>query len=209
MKWCRLFLLFILGVSTSALLAVTPPDFYFTKYTLTELWFLNQHYTEIENNRLIRIEGLYQDHQWKKPYAYQESLKALGLNIRDYNVLQFSIRETGGVNFAFPLVLVWAEKGALPELTNLQKGRKIALYGRFLNLKDSEFAIELHVMETIDKGGRQVQVLLDTRMPPTPTPTITPTPTPGPNLWQKLQKKLKSVQAQGTVTPEAVPNPAP
>jgi hypothetical protein len=188
--------------------AKAEPDFYFTNYAFTKIEFLNQNYTEIENGRMIRIDGIYQNHEWKKPYAYRERLKAIGKDIRNYNILQFSIREADGVNYSFPIVLVWLEKGFLPELNDLKKGRRVALYGQFYYLKDSDYALELHVLETIDKGGRKVEMLLDGRMPPTPTPTVIPSPTPGPSLWKRIQKKLKlreTPQPAGTVTPEALP----
>ena len=137
-----------------------------------------------------------------------ERLKAIGKDIRNYNIIQISLRETDGVRFAFPNLLVWTEKGALPELDSLLKGARVALYGHFYPLKNAEYALELHVLETITKGGRNVDVLLDGRMPPTPTPTVTPTATPGPGLWKTIQKKLKigaTPVPTGTVTPEALP----
>jgi hypothetical protein len=208
MKGLRLPILFVLALSAAASVARPAPDLYFTHYTRTELWFLNQHYTEIENGRMIRIEGVYQGHEWKKPFAFRERMKAIDKDVRNYNVLQMSLRELDGVNYAFPILLVWTEKGALPELETLHKGQRVALYGHFYNLKASEYALELHVLETVDKGGRQVDVLLDGRMPATPTPTVTPTPTPGPSLWKRVQKRLKigaTPQPTGTVTPEPLP----
>jgi hypothetical protein len=207
MKVFRPLILLILALPVFAY-AKAEPDFYFTNYTRTEIWFLNQHYNEINNGRMIRIEGIYQGHEWKKPYAYRERLKAIGKDVRDYNILKFSIRELDGVNYTFPVILVWSKKETLPELGDLKKGRRIALYGQFYKLKDSDYALELHVLETIDKGGSKVELLLDGRMPLTPTPTVTPTPTPGPSLWMRIQKKLKfkeTPQPTGTVTPEALP----
>ncbi len=208
MKGLRLPILLVLALSAASLGAKAEPDFFFTNYQRTELWFLNQHYTEIESGRMIRIEGIYHGHEWKKPYAYRERLKAIGKDIRNYNIIQISLRETDGVRFAFPNLLVWTEKGALPELDSLLKGARVALYGHFYPLKNAEYALELHVLETITKGGRNVDVLLDGRMPPTPTPTVTPTATPGPGLWKTIQKKLKigaTPVPTGTVTPEALP----
>jgi len=210
MKVLRLSMLLVLAMTAVRLFAKAEPDFYFTNYTPTEIWFLNEHYSGIENGRMIRIEGIFQSLEWKKPFAFRERFKAIGKDVRTYNVLQMSLREKDGVNFAFPVLMVWAEKGALPELTSLQKGRRVALYGHFYNLKASEYALELHAVETIDKGGRKVETVFDGRMPPTPTPTVTVTPTPGPSLWKKIQKKIKyreTPQPTGTVTPEAVPVP--
>lgn len=208
MTGLRLSLFLILLTSLAS--AKAEPDFYFTQYTPTEIWFLKQHYQEIENGRMIRLDGLYQSHEWKKPYAYHERLKAIDRNVKDYNILQISLREWEGVRYAFPILLVSAEKGSLSELDALKKGQRVALYGYFFNLKNSEYALELHVMETIGKGGSQIKLLLDSRLPPTPTPTITPTPTPAPSLWKKVQKWTKIRQTPeptGTVTPVAVPSP--
>lgn len=207
MKGLRLSLFLVLALAAAVLSAKAEPDFYFTNYTRTELWFLNRHYTELENGRMVRLEGTYQGHQWKKPYAYRESLKALGKSVKDYNVLQMTLREVDGVTYAFPLLLVRVEKGAMPELDALAKGQRVALYGLFYRMKDADYAIETHVLEAIHKGGRDIELVLDGRMTPTPTPTPTVTPTPGPNLWKRLQKKLKPATPQptGTVTPEALP----
>lgn len=211
MKGLRLSVILTLVLSAPFLFAKAEPDFFFTNYTPTEIWFLNQHYHEIENGRMIRVDGIYQGHQWKKPFAYYERMKAIGRDFSEFNVLQISLREWEGVRYAFPILLVSAAKGTLSELDSLKKGQRVALYGYFFNLKDSEYSLELHVLETVDKGGSQSRVLLDSRMPPTPTPTVTPTPTPAPSLWKRVQKWTRIKQTPeptGTVTPVAVPSPA-
>ncbi|HET9869600.1 MAG TPA: hypothetical protein VFR02_03760, partial [bacterium] len=82
----------------------------------------------------------------------------------------------------------------------------VAIYGKFYNLDNSDYALLVHVMDTVQKGGHDRDILLDARMSPTPTVTPTVTPTPGPTLWKKLQNAMNpKEEPTGTVTPNAGP----
>jgi len=187
-----------------ALLADPTPDFYFTQYEVTNFDFLRQYYYEVENGRMIQSEGSFTSYEWKKPYEFREKLKAVGLNVDQYNLVKFSIQEKDGLHYAFPLLLFPVQTGDLSELQSLKPGERIALYGKFFDLDKADYAIVVHVMETVQKGGHDRQILIDARVAPTPTPTCTPTPTPGPTLWDKLKSMANPTEVPtGTVTPGA------
>lgn len=197
-------LLFLAALMVTPLWADPTPDFYFTHYEITHFDFLRQYYYEIENGRAIQSEGSFISYQWKKPYEYREKLRAIGLDVNKYNILKFTIKEKDDIHYSFPLLLFPTASGDLSELNQLQLGERIAIYGKFFNLDKSEYAIAVDVMETVQRGGQDREILIDARLPLTPTPTPTVTPTPGPTLWQKLKNAINPTEVPtGTVTPNA------
>lgn len=210
--------LFLILLLTSSIIAKPAPDYFFTNYESTDLDFLRSHYTEINNGRLIQITGYFSSYKWLSPYAYQERLSAIGDNVRDYNLLQFTIEEKDNFHYSFPILLIHTSVGDLHELEQLKKGTKIVVYGKFYNLKKSEYAIETDVIEmanvmtrvniegtpSFENGGHDTEVLLDARVSPTATVTPTVTPTPAPSLWQKINNVInpkETITPTGTVTP--------
>jgi hypothetical protein len=197
-------LVFLMSLVSMPILADPTPDFYFTQYEITHFEFLRQYYYEVENGRMIQSEGSFSSFEWKKPFEYREKLKAVGLNVDRFNVLKFSIKEKDDVHYSFPLLLFPVETGDLGELNDLKPGERIAIYGKFFDFDKSEYAIVVHVIETVQKGGHDRDILLDARIPPTPTPTATVTPTPGPTLWDKVKNTVNpKEEPTGTVTPNA------
>ena len=130
-----------------------------------------------------------------------------------------SLKEKGGLNFAFPTLMFHSQTGDLNELKQLVKGDKVVIYGRFYNLKKSDFSVEVDVVEKLDAdridrgvtvreytGGHDRTILLDARVSPTPTPTATVTPTPGLSVWKRINNLVspkETVTVTGTVTPDA------
>lgn len=194
---------FLLSFATSLLADDPTPDFYFTHYEITDLDFIRQYYYQIENGRMIQFDGRFSSYAWEKPFEYREKLRSIGLNASQYNVLKFTIKENDDVHYSFPIMLFATQAGDLNELTSLSPEDHIAVYGKFFNLENSEYAIEVHIIETIKKGGHDREMLLDSRIPPTPTPTETVTPTPGPNLFDRLKILVNppTEQPTGTTTP--------
>jgi hypothetical protein len=201
-------------------------DEYVSKYEHIRLDFLRTHYLEVNNGRPIQITGYFSSYQWMPPFQYKERLQDIGLNPDRFNVLQFSLREIdpffgmvhadspdgkntighSSIHYSFPLLLFQTQAGELQELDQLKQGDRLIIYGNFYNMKKSEYAIEVHLVETVKKGGHDREILIDSRVPPTPTPTATITPTPGPNLWQKL---TNMVNPKETATPIVTTTPGP
>ena len=180
------------------------PDYYISNYEIMDLDFLRTHYTEINNGRPIRLDSHFVSYKWKSPYTFRERLKTITLDINQYNVLEFELKENDDVHYSFPVLLFHTQAGDLHELSQLSSGDRIIVYGKFYNLKKSEYAIEVDLIETVKKGGHVQGVIIDSRIPPTPTPTPTVTPTPGPNLWQKINSVINPKETPsptGTVTP--------
>ncbi len=197
-------LFLLLSLMAAPLWADPTPDFYFTQYEMTNFDFLRQYYYEVENGRMIQSEGSFSSYEWKKPFEYREKLKAAGLNVDQFNLLKFSIKEKDDLHYSFPLLLFPVQTGDLSELNALKPGERIAIYGKFFDLDKSEYAIVVHVIETVQKGGHDRDILIDARVAPTPTPTATVTPTPGPTLWDKVKNAVNPKEVPtGTVTPNA------
>jgi hypothetical protein len=202
-KLCFLALLLILP--PLSVYADKPGDYYFINYDIIDLDFLRTHYLEINNGRPIQFEGTFESVKWLELFAYKERLRLIGFDVNKYNLLQFSLRENNGFNFAFPILMFHSLTGDLSELKQLAKGDRMVIYGHFYNLKKADFAVEVDVIETIKKGGHERDMVLDGRVSPTPTPTATPTPTPGISVWQKLNNMVnpkETATATGTTTPE-------
>ena len=203
----RLSLGVFIGVMSLAALGISKPQpdiYYFSHFEGIDLDFLRTHYTEIKNNRPIRVEARYLAYKWRSPFEYKEQLNLVGFNLSSFNILQFTLKEKDDFHYVFPLLLFPTRAGDLQELQGLTAGDKIVIYGRFYNLRDSEYAITVDVMETVRKGGHDRSVLLDTRLAPTPVPMPSATPTPGPGLWNRLKKMMNSTPTPtGTTTPEA------
>jgi hypothetical protein len=185
----------------------SPDPYYFSNYREMDLEFLRSHYTEINNGRAIQIDARFLDFKWKSPFQYQEALNLDGLDVNRYHVLQFTLKEKDDFHYplyVFPVFLFPVHAGDLEDLQGLSSNQRIAVYGRFYNLKNSEFAIAVDVIETINKGGHDRTVLLDTRLAPTPTPADIPTPTPGPGIWKRLKSMMNPTPTPtGTVTTES------
>jgi hypothetical protein len=206
--------LFIAGT----LLAQTYSRDYITQYEAIDLDFLRSHYTEINNGRAIAINGSFSSYHWLSPYEYKSRLKLIGFDVQNYNVLQMVIKEKDDFHYSFPILLFHTASGDLQELDKLFKGVHVSLYGRFYKLKNSEYAIEVDVLEVnkvsthvnlvgtpvFKMGGHEQILLLDGRISPSPTPTSTVTPTPQPNLWQKVNNMInpkETITPTGTITP--------
>ncbi|HTC20326.1 MAG TPA: hypothetical protein VK859_05745 [bacterium] len=218
MKKLILSSLFLVLLLTSSMIAKPAPDYYISNYESMDLDFLRSHYTEIDNGRLIQITGHFSSYKWLSPYAYKERLSAIGDDIKDYNILQFTIEENDDFHYSFPILMIHASVGDLHELDQLQKGTKIVIYGKFYNLKKSDYAIETDLIEmdnvmtrfniqgtpSFENGGHDRELLLDARVSPTATVTPTITPTPPPSLWQKISNVVnpkETITPTGTVTP--------
>ncbi len=200
------------------MIAKPAPDYYISNYESINLDFLRSHYLEINDGRLIQVTGHFSSYKWLSPYTYKERLNAIGDNVADYNLLQFTIEEKDDFHYSFPILLIHTSVGDLHELEQLQKGTKITIYGKFYNLKKSEYAIETDLIEMVnvmyrvniqgtpsfENGGHDRQILLDARVSPTATTTPTVTPTPPPSLWQKITNVVnpkETITPTGTVTP--------
>jgi len=188
---------------TAVLLADPAPDYFFTQYEITDLDFIRQYYYQIENERMVQFEGHFSSYEWKKPFEYREKLKAVGLNVAQYNILKFILKENDDLHYSFPLLLFPTQAGDLNELNGLVPGDRVVIYGKFYNLEKSEYAVVVHVIETVRKGGHDREVLIDSRLPATPTPTVTVTPTPAPSLLDRFKSLVNppTEQPTGTVTP--------
>ena len=203
----RLSLAVFIGVLSLASLGNSKPQpdiYYFSHFEGIDLDFLRSHYNEIQNNRPIRVEGRFLAYKWRSPFEFKEQLNLVGFNLNSYHILQFTLKEKDEFHYVFPLLLFPTRAGDLQELQGLMAGDRIRIYGRFYNLRDSEYAITVDVIETVRKGGHDQSVLLDTRLAPTPVPTANATPTPGPGLWNRLKKMMNSTPTPTeTTTPEA------
>jgi len=182
----------------------TPDPFYVSNYGEMNLDFLRTHYSEINNNRAVQIEAQFLDFKWKSPFQYREALNLDGLDVNRYHVLQFTLKEKDNLHYVFPIFLFPVRYGDLEELQGLTEGQRLVIYGHFYNLKNSEFAITVDVIETVNKGGHERMALLDTRLAPTPTPADIATPTPGPGIWKRLKSMMNPTPTPtGTLTPES------
>ena len=147
-----------------------------------------------------------------------ERLSAIGYDVRNYNLLQFTLKEKDDFHYSFPILLVHTSVGELKELEQLTPGNNLTIYGKFYNLKKSEYAMEADILELENiktrvniqgtpfyaNEGHDRQMLLDARVSPTATPTATVTPTPPPSLWQKVNNLVnpkETTTPTGTVTP--------
>lgn len=175
-------------------------------YNDIDLDFVRTRYFEINNWRPIHIEGSFKSLKWIPPYQYKERLKTIGFDVNEYHVLQFTMKEKDDFHYAFPILLFKTKSGDLTELDRLTEDEHIGVYGRFFNLKKSEYAIEVDMLETINKGGHDRDILLNAMVPPTFTPTATVTNTPGPNLFQKIGNW---VNPKETATPTGTTTPGP
>jgi hypothetical protein len=208
------FLFFALLAWTALPLAAKPaPDFYFEGYENVPLPFLREHYTDLENGRPIKFDGWYKSHEWMPLYQYQQQLKDSGLSIREFNVVKFSFKEdVDSIHYSFPILLFRALKGDVSEFKGMAEGTHMAVYGRFFNLKNNEWAVAVDTVEVIERDGLDKHLISDYRMAPTPTPTATVTPTPGPSMLQQLWNKVnpkESATPSGTITPDASGSPTP
>lgn len=213
------FLVLLLLVAPHHLHAEAPPDYYFANYDIINLDFLRTRYFEINNGRPIQIDCYYKSKTWLEPFAYKERLRLIGLNVDDYNLIQVTLEEKDQYHYAFPILMFHTQVGDLKELDQLVDGDRIIIYGRFYNLKKSDFAIQVDVIDQFnadrinksvtfgqDTGGHDQTILLDARVSPTPTPTATITPTPGPSIWQRVSDVImpKDIPTPtGTITPVA------
>lgn len=160
-------------------------DYYFEGYTPTTLQFFWRNYTDIEDGRHVRLEGDYQGFRWVKPFRYQEKLNRIGLSVEDYHLLEFTLKDELGLQYAFPLMLFPVSRPPFRDLETLTKGSRVAVYAVYRRLPGPDPALRADVIEWIGKGGHRRGILYDGRTPPTPTPTPTVTPTPGPSLWKR------------------------
>lgn len=198
----------IVLLAAGTIVARPIPDEYVSHYSDIDLDFIRTHYLSINNGRPIRIDGAFNSYTWLKPYKYKQSLQDIGFDVEKYNLVQFSIKEKDDFHYSFPILFFHSEAGDLTELEQLKKGERVAIYGRFYNVKKSEWAMEVDLVETIQKGGHDRDVLINGLVDPTLTPTPTFTFTPGPNLFQKVNNLInpkESPTPTGTITPEATP----
>lgn len=205
MKKIYTLLLFLALGAAGSIVAKPAPDHYIARYDIMDLDFLRSRYTEINNGRPIQIDGLFKSLKWIPPHTYKERLNNIGFNVGKYHVLQMTLKEHDDFHYSFPVLLFHTEVGDLQELEQLEKGDRVVIYGRFYNLKQSEYALEVDYIETLKKGGHNRDLLLESHVNPTFTPTWTITNTPGPNLWQKLNNKFNPKETPtptGTITPE-------
>ena len=218
MKKAAFFTAFSIILLAGSLIAQSVSREFISKYETMDLDFLRSHYTEINNGRPIKIEGDFSSFHWLEPYEYKSRLSRIGLDVRNYNLVQMSLKETDDFHYSFPILLFHIGSGDLHELDELAKGIRVALYGKFLKLKDSEYALEVDVLEVANvsirvdavgtpvlrTGGHDRLILLDGRVSPSPTPTPTVTPTPQPSLWQKVTNMVnpkETITPTGTITP--------
>jgi hypothetical protein len=218
-KKILLWAFFLALLSAGSIIVATPaPDYFISNYEIMDLDFLRTHYTEINDGRPMQITGRFMSYKWLQPYMYEERLRSIGYNVHDYNLLQFTLKEKDDFHYSFPILLVHSSVGDLHELDQLSKGLKLVVFGKFYNLKKSEFALEADLIEVADAekrinlvgtpvfedGGHDREILLDARVAPTPTETPTVTPTPPPSLWQKISNTInpkETITPTGTVTP--------
>jgi hypothetical protein len=186
--------------------AMEAKDHYISNYEVIDLDFLRTHYTEIANGRVIQFDAYFSSYKWLQPYELKQRLSLVGLNIMQYNAIQMTLKEKDDVHYSFPILLFQADAGDLKELEELTKGVRIKIFGKFFKLKDSEYAIETDLIETIKKNGHDRSLLIDARMTPTFTPTASFTPTPGLSLFQKLNNL---VNPKETITPTSTATPEP
>src|SRR5579883_1138625 len=73
------------------LIAQSAPRDFISNYETMDLDFLRSHYMEIDNGRPIKIEGSFSSYQWLQPYQYQSRLSRIGLDARNYNLVQMTI----------------------------------------------------------------------------------------------------------------------
>ena len=202
-----LFLSLLMVLITSVVVVAKPaPDYFISNYDIMDLDFLRTNYTDINNKRPIQIDGYFKSYHWKSPFIYRERLKAIGFDINNYNVVELELKEKDDFHYSFPILLFHTEAGDLHELESLTPGERVVIYGQFYNLKKSEYAMFVDLIETVQKGGHDRDILIDSRIPFTPTPSPTVTPTPGPNLWQKVNNYINPKETgtpTGTVTPSA------
>lgn len=201
------------GLLTAGSIIAKPfPDNFFVNYEITDLDFLRAHYAEIENGRPIQVSGYFSSYKWLSPFVFKERLGFIGYNVEDYNLVQMTLKEKDDFHYSFPILLFHTQIGELKELQQLEPDEEVVLYGKFFNLKKSEYALEVDVIETVNKGGHDRDILVDCRISPTPTPTSTVTPTPGLNLWQKINNMVnpkETITPTGTVTPSETVSPEP
>lgn len=220
MKKAALSTAFAILLLAGTLIAQSASRDFISNYETMDLDFLRSHYTEINNGRPIKIEGDFSSYQWLEPYEYKSRLSRIGLDARNYNLVQMTLKEDDNFHYSFPILLFHAASGDLHELSELAKGVRVAIYGKFFKLKESEYALEVDVLEVADvsvhvdavgtpalkMGGHDRLILLDGRVSPSPTPTPTVTPTPQPSLWQKINNMVnpkETITPTGTVTPGA------
>jgi hypothetical protein len=204
-KWFGLSTLSLL-LTAGALVAMPPAELNVNDYEIMDLDFLRTRYTEIDNGRSLQTEGTFQSLKWLKPYEYREILRAVDFDVREFHLLQFTIKHKDDFHYVYPILLFHVASGELTELEGLQKGDGVRIFGRFYNLRGSEFMINVDALKRIRKGGHSQVLLLDSRVSPTPTQTPTVTSTPGPNLWQRLREKVDPKETPtptGTITPPA------
>ena len=184
-----------------------PPEI-INSYEDMDVDFMRTRYFEIHDWRPIHFEGVYKSKKWIPPYQYKERLSEIGFDVNDYHVLQFTMKEKDDYHYAFPVLLFKTKAGDLTELDQLDDLApvRVGIYGRFFNLKKSEYAVEVDLVETIEKGGHFRDILLDARVAPTFTPTATITNTPGPNIFQKIGNW---VNPKETATPTGTTTPGP
>ena len=193
-------------LATGSIVARPVPDEFVSHYNDMDLDFLRTHYLSINNGRSLRIEGTFSDATWLQPFKYKQALHDIGFDVDKYNLIQLSIKEKDDFHYSFPILFFHREAGDLTELDQLKKGERVAIYGRFYNLKKSEYAFEVDLVETIQKGGHDRDILINGLVDPTLTPTPTFTNTPGPNLFQRVNNLInpkESPTPTGTITPEA------
>lgn len=211
-------LFFIVLLWTGSMLAKPAPDYFISRYDIMNLDFLRTHYTQINNGRLLQITGRFSSFKWLAPYRYEQRLKELGLRASDYNLVQITLKEADDFHYSFPVLLVRASTTDLQELEHISKGTKMVIYGKFYNVRKSEYAIDTDLIELAnvrlrvniqgtpgyENAGHDREILLDARVAPTATTTATVTPTPPPSLWQRVNNLVnpkETVTATGTVTP--------
>lgn len=202
-KFLGLFTLLTLAVAGS-ILAMPPQELNVTDYEVFDFDYLRTHYLDINDGRAMQVEGTFDSYKWLPPFQYKEILAATGFDVKEFHLLQFTIKEKDDYHFSYPILMIHVANGDLTELDGLVKGDKVRIFGHFYNLRKSEYALNLDALKRIRKGGHDDVLLLDARVTPTPTPTPTVTQTPGPNLWQKLKEKINPLETAtptGTITP--------
>jgi len=217
-KKAALFTAFAILLTAGTLIAQSESRSFISKYETMDLDFLRTHYTEIDNGRPIKIEGDFSSYKWLQPYDYTSRLSRIGLDSKNYNIVQMSLKEEDGLHYSFPILLFHTATGDLHELDELANGIRVSLFGKFYKLKESEYALEVDVLEVANvsvrvdpvgtpalrMGGHDRIMLIDGRVSPSPTPTPTVTPTPQPSLWQKINNMVnpkETITPTGTVTP--------
>ncbi|HJT24600.1 MAG TPA: hypothetical protein VJ873_08480, partial [bacterium] len=154
MKKAALLSAFAVLLLAGTLIAQSVSREFISNYETMDLDFLRSHYTEINNGRPVKIEGDFSDFHWLEPYEYKSRLHHAGLDVRNYNLVQMSIKETDDFHYSFPILLFHTATGDLHELDELAKGIKVAIYGKYYQLKDSEYAIDVDVLEVANVSIR-------------------------------------------------------